>query len=65
MLEKRCHKIMCKTEGGVEGGLIVRLMNGDRGTGDMSGQTLMDSVPAGGDASIDYEVLTRLLLETV
>lgn len=34
-----------------EGGLIVRKMNGERGTGDTLGQTLMDSVPVGNDGN--------------
>lgn len=33
------------------GGLIVRKMNGERGTGDTLGQTLMDSVPVGNDGN--------------
>lgn len=31
--------------------MIVRKMNGERGTGDTLGQTLMDSVPVGNDGN--------------
>lgn len=44
-------------KGGVEGGLIVRKMNGQKGTDDTSGKTLMDSVPVGSDGNTD-QVLT-------
>lgn len=38
----------------MEGGLIVREMNGEREKGDTSGQTLMDLVPVGSDGSVGY-----------
>lgn len=50
----KCYKIWCETRGGVEGGLIVRKMNGQRRTGDTSGRTLMDSVPVGSESHVDY-----------
>ena len=48
----------CEMRGGVVGGLTVRKMNEERGMGDTSGQTLMDSVPVGSDSNIGYQVLT-------
>lgn len=51
--EKGCEtgvKIWCETREGVEGGLIVRKRNGERGSGDTTGLTLMDSVPVGRDS---------------
>lgn len=45
-------------KGGVKGGLIVRKMNGEIGTGDTLGQTLMDSVPVGTAGNISHQVLT-------
>lgn len=56
--EAECKKLCNSRRGGVKGGLIVRKMNGYRGTGDTSIQTLMDSVPAGGNSYIHYKALT-------
>lgn len=55
---KYCRRRREQKRGGVKGGLIVRKMNGEIGTGETLGQTLMDSVPVGTAGNISYQVLT-------